>query len=288
LKESMMKHLFAIAFALGAALAGTQAARAATPVLATAIVETPHAVFFQPVSSPNVVWYFTKSDLKLTVVDPVVPSGTYWRAAVVLERLGPEDLAALPEEWTGKSIVPYIVRPTTECTLTKLDEMRFVVQEIRALNHDITPANPTSVCRFTYRLPTVQSPDLQARLAALVADGTLIKRDLHVDVRTEAKVAWADVHAAVAAALAGGGESSAVAPAPLSREDAEAAIATALASPALAQVAAAITEDEKTALVAASLSALFTANPAGTEYHLVTSAPSGTVVYHQETFSRAM
>jgi hypothetical protein len=284
-----MKHLSAMVLALGAALAGVGPAHAATtPVVATGLVETPHAVFFQPAAYPNVVWYFSKSELKLTTVDPVQPAGTFWRAAIVLEHLGAEDLAALPAEWMGKSIVPYIVRPTTECTLTRLPEMRFVVQEIKAQNHDITPANPNSVCRFTYRLPTVQPADLQARLAALVESDTLVLRDLHVDVRVDARIAWSIVHAAVAAELAGGeGEGEGGSPA-LTLAQAQGAIDTALASLALREVAVSVTDAERDAFVAAALAALYTVNAAGTEYHLVTSAPLGAVVYHQELFSRAM
>jgi hypothetical protein len=287
----MMKHLFAMALALGLAVAGVGRAQAATtPVPATGIVETPHAVFFQPAAFPNVVWYFTKSELKLTVVDPVTPAGTFWRAAIVLQHVTADDLAALPAAWAGKSMVPYIVRPTTECVLNRLPEMRFVVQELKAQNHDITPANPTSVCRFTYRLPTVQPADLQERLAALVASDTLVTRDLHLDVSVAARIPWATVHGAVAAALAGGaGEGEADGgPAALTRAEAEGAVDLALASLELRDVASSLTDAERDAFVAAAVAALFTADLSGTEYHLVTAAPTGTVVYHQELFSRAM
>jgi hypothetical protein len=286
----MMKHLFATAAALALALAGAGAAQAATPVAApvaaTGIVETPHAVFFQPTAYPNVVWYFSKSELKLTVVDPVQPAGTFWRAAIVLERLAPEDLAALPAAWAGKSIVPYIVRPSTECALTRLPEMRFVVQELKAQNHDISPANPTAVCRFTYRLPTVQPADLQERLAALVDSDTLVTRDLHLDVAVDSRIAWSRVYPAVAAVLAAGEGGSATAE--LTHTEAQDAIDLALATPALAEVAIAVTDAERDAFVSAALAALFTADLSGTEYHLVTTAPPGTVVYHQELLSRGM
>jgi hypothetical protein len=286
----MMKHLFAMVLASGLALAAAGPAYATnTPVVATGIVETPHAVFFQPAAYPNVVWYFSKSELKLTVVDPVQPAGTFWRAAIVLEHVDATDLAALPTAWTGKSIVPYIVRPTTECTLTRLPEMRFVVQELKAQNHDITPANPNTVCRFTYRLPTVQPADLQARLAALVDSDTLVLRDLHVDVRVDSRISWADVHGAVAAVLADGeGEGEGGGPSALTRAQAEGAIDTALASLVLRDVASSVSDAERQAFVDASLATLYTVNTAGTEYHLVTVAPLGTFVYHQELFSRAM
>jgi hypothetical protein len=293
----MMKHLVSLAVALGLMVAAAAPARAAEPPLATGLVETPSAVFFQPAAFPNVVWYFPKSELKLAVVEPVLPGPyAFWRASVVLKKIGDADLAALPAEWTGKSIVPYILRPTTECALTRLPEMRTIVQEVKALGRDITAGNPlTPVCRFSLRLPQPIPAALQASLNALLASDSLVARELRLQVRSEAKVAWSDVHAAVESVLSappedqdGGVATSANAP--MTRAAATAAIEEALFLPELAAVDAVMTPAERTAFVTAALARLFTADPVSpaTMVRLVLTAPTGSVVYHAELFDRVM
>jgi hypothetical protein len=265
-------------------LAGTVAA--ARPALAdatrvTGVVETANAVFFQPSQFPNVVWFFPRTELSFTMVPPQQPTGTFWRAAIVFKHVTQDDLAQLPADWATRSFVPFIIRPTTECTLTRLPEMRFVTQEIRALGHDVSSANPT-VCRFSLRLPTVMSPDLQDRLNALVNSDTLVHRVLDLELDVEVSIAWTDVLAAVTAAL---GET---APAVLTREEARAAIADALASPALAEVRAAVTATEADAFIDAAVANLFTSGTGSPGLTLVTTAPAGSLVYHLQPFQRFM
>ena len=189
----------------------------------------------------------------------------------------------LPPEWTGKSLVPFIIRPTTECTLTRLPEMRFVVQEVNALGHDVSSANPP-VCRFSFRLPTVVTPDLQQRLDALVSSDTLVKRTLELDLQVEASIAWTQVRAAVADALS----ASSLDP-EITSDQARSVVERALDSPALAVVRAAVTASEHQAFVDAALNNLFVqAADNATLVTLATTAPPGSLLYHVESLSRLM
>ncbi len=264
-------------------LAGTAAAgpALADPIRVTGVVETDHAVFFQPAEFPDVVWFFARTELSVTIVPPQVPAGTFRRAAIVFKSITSDDVAHLPEGWATKSFVPFIIRPTTECSLTRLPEMRFVTQDVHALGHDITSANPPA-CRFSFRLPTVLSPDLEARLDALITSDTLVTRALPLDLAVEAGIAWSDVLAAVAAALGDGPTTG------LTREEARAAIEGALAGPELAVVRTSVTPDEARAFVDAALAKLFVALSSGAALNLVTTAPAGSVVYHLQPFQRLM
>lgn len=283
-----MKHICSLVLVFGAMAASAPPALAADGVHASGIVETPNAVFFQPSQFPSVVWFFPRTELTLASVPPQLPTGTYWRAAVVFKAITADDLALLPPEWTGKSFVPFIIRPTTECTLTRLPEMRFVIQEVKALGRDVSAAS-SPVCRFSFRLPRTMSPDLQQRLTALMSSDTLIERVLNLDLQLEAAIAWADVHAAVTAAL----EASQVPgspPAPaLTRAEAQAVVESALASPALGPVRSTVTPLEEETFIHAALATLFTESTDPTPLlRLVASAPPGAVVYHLEpvTFSQ--
>jgi hypothetical protein len=284
-----MKPNYLLILVLGLAAGGARVAHADT-TRATGVVETPDAVFFQPSQFSTVVWFFPRTELSLTIVQPQLPTGTNWRAAIVFRPITADDLAMLPPEWAGKAMVPFILRPTTECTLTRLTEMRFVTEDIIALGHDISSANPP-VCRFNFRLPTVMTADLQARLDALVNGDTLVQRTLNLDLQVEASIAWADVYAAVADAL-----NASDAGAELTVDQARTAIASALASPALDAVRTAVTASEQEAFVDAALAKLFVPAPgpapervrAVTLLSLAATAPSGTVLYHVEPFHRLM
>jgi len=264
-------------------LAATAAAgpALADPIHVTGVVETDHAVFFQPSEFPDVVWFFVRTELSVTIVPPQVPAGTFRHAAIVFKSITSDDVAQLPEEWTTKSFVPFIIRPTAECSLTRLPEMRFVTQDVHALGHDITSANPP-VCRFSFRLPTVLSPDLETRLDALITSDTLVTRVLPLELEVEAGIAWTDVLDAVAVALGDRPTTG------LTREEARAAIEDALTSPELAVVRAAVTPDEERAFMDAALANLFTARSSDTALNLVTTAPAGSVVYHLQPFQRLM
>lgn len=277
-----MKPICSLILVLGCAVGTTSRARADTTRVSD-IVETPNAVFFQPLQSPSVVWFFPRTELSFTIVPPQLPTGTFWRAAIVFRPITADDLAMLPPEWADKSLVPFIIRPTTECTLTRLPEMRFVIQEINALGHDVSSANPP-VCRFSFRLPTVVTPDLQQRLDALVSSDTLVKRTLELDLQVEASIAWTEVRAAVADALS----ASSLDP-EITSDQARSVVESALDGPALAAVRAAVTASEHQAFVEAALNNLFA--EAADNASLVTlaiTAPSGSLLYHVESRSQLM
>jgi hypothetical protein len=268
-----------------AVLASAAAPARAAPLPVSAVVETPEAIFFQPVAFPEVVWYFPRSTARLFPVEPAVPGANYWRAAVELSDVDTSDLAALQPEWLGKSPVPYIVRPATECQLKRLPEMKFVYQEIRAQGHDISAASALPACQFVFRLPSAISPELGARLEALVASGTLVARDLRVSLELRAAVAWSTVHAAVAAALEDAGEGD---PEGLTPEQALAAIQAALASEALAAVNTAMTPDEALAFIDRALAELFEPVDDSVALALVDTPPAGDVVHHVECVDRSL
>lgn len=277
-----MKPICSLILVLGCAVGTTSRARADTTRVSD-IVETPNAVFFQPLQSPSVVWFFPRTELSFTIVPPQLPTGTFWRAAIVFRPITADDLAMLPPEWADKSLVPFIIRPTTECTLTRLPEMRFVIQEINALGHDVSSANPP-VCRFSFRLPTVVTPDLQRRLDALVSSDTLVKRTLELDLQVEASIAWTQVRAAVADALS----ASSLDP-EITSDQARSVVESALDGPALAAVRAAVTASEHQAFVDAALDNLFVeAADDATLVTLATTAPSGSLLYHVESRSQLM
>jgi hypothetical protein len=277
-----MKPTYLLFLALGLA-AGSAGIAHADTTRVTGVVETPHAVFFQPAQFPTVVWFFPRTELSFTVVPPQLPTNTAWRAAVVFQPITDDDLAMLPTTWSAKALVPFIIRPTTECTLTRLPEMRFVTEDIVALGHDISSANPP-VCRFNLRLPTVMTPDLQQRLNRLVRTDTLVERTLNLDLDVEASITWSDVYAAVAMVLVGSDAGST-----LTVDEARAAIETALASPALAAVRTSATAEERQAFVDAALATVFVrAADSASLVTLAASAPTGTFPYHVESFHRLM
>jgi hypothetical protein len=277
-----MKSICSLFLVLGCVVGAARPAHADTTRV-SGVVETANAVFFQPSQFPSVVWFFPRTELSFTVVPPQLPTGTFWRAAIVFRPITPDDLAMLPPDWAGKSKVPFIIRPTTECTLTRLPEMRFVTQEVNALGHDISSANPP-VCRFSFRLPTVMTPDLQQRLNALVSSDTLVGRTLNLDLQIEASIAWTEVRAAVADAL-----DAASLGTELTADQARTVIESALDSPALTAVHTAATASEQQAFVGAALANLFVqAADDANLLTLVTTAPSGAVTYHLEAFHRLM
>ncbi len=288
----MMKHLCSLVLALGLIVAVAAPARAAEPPVVSGVVETPNAIFFQPVAFPNVVWYFPRTELKLAIVEPVLPGSTYafWKASLMMKKFGPEDLALLPAAWAGKTIAPYIIRPTTECALAPVPEFRTIVQEVKAKDRNISGGNQlTPVCRFSFRMPRPIPAELQGRIDALLAAKTLITHELRLQMTQAAgSIAWADVHEAVAAIL-DQPPASVVAPV-LTTAEAVAAIEAALASPALSVVNAAMTASERQTFIDAALGQLFRADPLETEdaLHFVTVAPLGTVVYHMQLIDRLM
>jgi len=277
-----MKSICSLILVLGCLVGAAHPAHAdATRV--SGVVETPNAVFFQPSQFPAVVWFFPRTKLSFTMVPPPLPTGTFWRAAIVFRPVTADDLAMLPPEWVGKSLVPFIIRPTTECTLTRLPEMRFVIQDVDALGHDVSSANPP-VCRFSFRLPTVMTPDLQQRLNALVNSDTLVERTLDLDLEVEASIAWTEVRAAVADALDAASFGTEV-----TADQARTVIERALASPALASVRTAVTASEQQAFVDATLANLFVHSAgSATLLTLAATAPSGAITYHLESFHRLM
>jgi hypothetical protein len=270
--------------ALVALLAGAASSAQAAPLPVSAVVETPEALFFQPVAYPGVVWYFPRSEARLFAVQPPVPGANYWRAAVALVEVDTSDLAALRPEWLGKSPVPYIVRPASECALNRQPEMRFVQQEIRAQGRDTSAASPLPACQFVFRLPPTISPELAARLEALVSTGSLVTRDFRVSLELRAAVAWSIVHGAVAAALEDGEEADGE----LTPEQATAAVESALASEALAVVSSAMTADERSAFVDAALATLFEAGDEPDALQLLEAAPAGAFIHHVEVIERSL
>ena len=267
-----------------AALALLAAAPAqAAPLPVSAVVETADALFFQPIAYPGVVWYFPRSAPRLFPVAPAIPGANYWRAAVALAEVDTSDLAALRADWLGRTPVPYIVRPASECQLQRLPEMKFVQQEIRALGHDVSAASPLPPCQFAFRLPSVISADLSARLQALVDAGTLVARDLRVSLELRSAVAWSIVHAAVSAALEDAGHSGEVAP-----EQAVDAIQSALASDALAAVNDAMTPDELLAFSDRALEQLFEPGSDSGALVLSDAPPAGEIIHHVESIDRSL
>jgi len=282
-----MKSIYALVLALGAMTGIAPAARAATSTRVTGVVETPNAVFFQPSQFPTVIWFFPKTELEVTSSIPL-PTSTTWRGAVVFKAITADDLARLPAAWTGKSFVPFLLRPTTECALTRLPEMSAVLEEVSDLNRDVSSANPP-VCRFRFRLPTDMTADLQDRFAALVSSDTLVQRALNIDLAVEVSISWAEVHAAVAAVLEEPPPpDTLVASSALTLAEAQAAVEAAVASSALAAVDAALTPDERLTFVQSTVAQLFKPTKTGTTVELVATAPAGAIVYHLEPFHRAM
>ena len=151
-------------------------------VLATGLVETAEAVYFQPEISPNVVWYFPRSKVRLYPYEVPLPDNRTWLAAVELTPITIQSVGQLRPDWAGKSLVPYILRPTDECVLSQVPEMRFVVEDTRAAGRDITAANAGPVCRFNFQLPAMPPDDLLPTLQEQAHDGTLIERHLRLEI----------------------------------------------------------------------------------------------------------
>lgn len=286
-----------LAFVAGAAAPG--AAEAQT-VRVSAVVETADAIFFQPTGLPEVVWYFPRSEVRLFPVTPPTPGANFWRAAVELVDVRVR-LGELRPDWEGKSLVPFIVRPTVECVLRRVPEMRFVTQEVRALGRDVSPAIEVPVCQFAFRLPLIIPDELAARLEELRASGTLIARDLPIRLDLRSSVAWSVVHAAVAAAIqddgdgdddgsdgGDGGDDGGEGLGPeLTPQEARAAIEAALASKELAEVNAEMTDEERLAFIEEVLLQLFEAGDEG-GLVLTDEPPPGQLVHHQELIERSM
>lgn len=279
-----MKCVCSLALALSVVAVLALPALAAGGSQVSGVIETPDAVFFQPSQFPAVVWFFPKTELDLAIVPPQLPTGTFWRVAVVFKQITEDDLALLPAEWGGKSFVPFLIRPTSECALTRIPEMRYIIQEVEELGRDVSTASPP-VCRFTFQLPTHMSPDLQERLDALVRSDTLVERDLTLELQIEATVPWVDVHKAVAAMLAESLPPGRDTPlSGLTPATTRAVVQRALASPALAVVSAAVTPPEQQAFIDATLTKLFTYLTGTNLLRLVIAPPTGVVVYHRGLF----
>lgn len=275
-----MRQLWSSTLAVSLVLMWEVASAADVPV--SAVVETPDALFFQPSSFPDVVWYFPKSAVRAFPAVPAIPGQNYWRAAVELKAVDVSDPATLRSDWAGKALVPFIVRPPKECNLFRQPEMRFVIQEYRELNRDVSAANPAPVCQYSFRLPATIPSELTSRLAELAANGTLIEHHLRIALLVEMRVGWQVVHAAVAAALGRhAGEE-------LTPDEACTAVGRALADPGLIDLGTAMTADESQAFLDLVVAALFSPGRAWGKVLFATDPPKGEVVYHLEPFSRSM
>jgi hypothetical protein len=254
----------------------------AADVRVSAVVETPDALFFQPSSFPDVVWYFPRTAIRTFPAVPAIPGQNYWRAAVELRAVDVSDPATLRSDWAGKALVPFIVRPPKECNLLRQPEMRFVIQEYRELNRDVSAANAAPVCQYSFRLPAVIPSELTSRLAELVANGTLIEHHLPIALLVEARVGWHVVHSAVAAELGRHGVDE------LTPGEARAAVGSALAGPALVDLGTAMTADESQAFLDSAVAALFSPGRTWGKVLFSSVPPKGEIVYHLEPFARSM
>jgi hypothetical protein len=274
-----MNRTSSIGLSLGLALCLDVPAFADEP-RATAVVETQEAVFFQPIDFPDIVWFLPHSEEKMFPAEPQLPGQDYWRAAVVLKKVSLHDPGQLRPEWAGKTLKPYILRPDTECVLHKTPEMHFVFQEVKAKGHDISAANEAPVCQFSFKLQGLVGPATIADLEAKASDGKLIDKDLTLHLRQASTVPWAQVYAAVQDAL--GKQSSSL----MTTDEAQAAVAKALASASLAAVRAAMTPAEKSDFLETVYEWLFIELPSptsnDTEAMLVGTVPAGDLAYHDE------
>lgn len=209
-----MKHSFRLPIGavsvLGAMLAFAQSAGAAP---ASSAVTTPDAIYWRSASNPNVVQWFARLETTLTPVVPSPPGVERWRASVVLKKPVHPDPATLNPAWAGKVLVPYVLTPAAECTLTRDPSMRFVTQETFARGRDIGAADDAPVCSFTFRLGDANADATLANLRAQASAETLVTRAMHVTVPGTRPIAWADLQTPLAKLLGGS-------PSPITRGEA--------------------------------------------------------------------
>lgn len=259
-------------------------ARAAAQVEVSAFVRTDTAVYFQPSAQPNVVWYVPFVETRVFPVDPPYPGVNYWRAAVVMKPGATASPGDLRPDWAGKAIVPYVLRPASECVFNKLLETRFVQQEVRASGRDVSAASAAPVCQFSFRVPATVPPALFERAAA----GTLIAYRLALALEHAPRVAWARVYAAVLATL---GEAAG---APMALSEARDVVRRALAGDDLTALGGEMTAPEAEDFLDAVVAGLFIpAAPVeegdpGDRVQLAPGSPEGALVYHRELVDIAL
>jgi hypothetical protein len=262
------RSLSAMAVLGGLILVEASRARADTTVLS--IVEMEDVIFFQPSNAPDVVWYIPRTTTRFAEAEE---SPGFWRASVVLRDADLDvPLASLNPDWQGATLVPFIVRPTRECTLDTSSGLRLVQQQVRAQGRDVSAAIEVPVCQFSFRLPRNAAPTLIEELQAAADGGTLIEYELALSLQQQLSISWSVLHAAVAREL------KTPASRPISTEAAIQAVDDALGASALSALASSMTPEEAAEARELLLSRLFVA--VGTRKRLVAGAPSGTMTYH--------
>ncbi len=166
-------------------------------------VTTRDAVYWRSPSNADVVQWFPRLKTTLTPVLPSPPGVERWRAAVVLNKPIHPDVAALNPSWARKVLVPFVVTPTKECSLTRDPSMHFVTQEVFASGRDVGAADASPVCAFTLRLPTENAEAALALMQASANAETLIMRSIRLTVPTVQSVGWSELQSPLALLLAG-------------------------------------------------------------------------------------
>jgi hypothetical protein len=247
------------------ALAAPRSASAQTSV--ESVVQTEDAVYFVPTVDPSVVWFVPRLVQRVVSVDLPFPGSLYLRAAVALRSTTLQDPAALDPSWQGKTLVPFILRPTEECTLPHEPALRSLRQEVFARGRDVSAADALPVCQFIFRLVQPGAEPVRADLERRAAARTLVHFDLSLSLLQRTEISWHSLHQKVWVALGGG-----VYPGP-ARSEAD--VRSLLESAVAGAIPTAASVADRDALVTAALATLFEpADPPGS-LRLVRVAPLG-------------
>ncbi len=254
-----MRSLHTTAAALGLVAVAGSIAHAEELLPVTAVTETDEAIYFEPADPAldDIVFFFPKFEVTFGLYSPGVSSA--YAATLVMKDVTPLEPGELRPEWETKVFQPYILRPTTECELDRVPEMRFVNQLIRVSGRDVSyPQGGTPVCQFTFRLPATPSDELLDALQERASAGTLIGRDIELAFDRRLELPWYAVHDVLAADPALTGDEV------ISHDEAVFLIVVAVMVQELVPVdLLALPPEQRQAMVDAGLAELFDAVPGG-------------------------
>ncbi|WP_437622998.1 hypothetical protein [Sorangium sp. So ce1151] len=257
--------------ALGLSSLGSAVAAAdATTTMRGSPVETDAALFFAAMDE-RFVFYVPRTEVVVRPATPAIPGVPRWEAAVVMKRVVRPDPGSLRAEWSGKILRPYTFTAAAECVLNKQRYMQDISQTVAAQGRNISAADVSPICAFTFLLPGVETSGFVDRLNELVTSGDLIQKSIALALVRMDSVPWSHFHTTLSGRMGLSSQRR------VSREQAAFLLGVAAGGSAASALFAGMTPESAEAFLQDALRTLF-ASVDSRGLRLVPNAPGGDAV----------
>ncbi|WP_437727497.1 hypothetical protein [Sorangium sp. So ce861] len=254
--------------ALGLGSLGSAVAAAdATTTMVGAPVETDAALFFAAMDE-RFVFYAPRTEVVVRPAAPEIPGVPRWEVAVVMKRFVRPDPGSLRAEWSGKILRPYTFTAAAECVLNKQSYMQDVSQTVTAQGRNISAADASPICAFTFLLPGADTSGFVDRLNELAASNDLVRKSIALALARLDAVPWTEFHTTLSGRMGLSSQRR------VSREQAAFLLGVAAGGSSASALFAGMTPESAEAFLQDALRTLF-ASADGRGLRLVPDAPGG-------------